>query len=110
MRASKNVWRCIVCGSEAIDKVICYSCEMKEFEKQKSEAGSITEAQLWFIENKTVDRLTIEKVLLIAESEFPKNVWELENLSTEQAKRLTKILLGIKNTREEKELDEIRNS
>lgn len=107
MRTSKNVWRCIVCGSGAIDKVICYSCEMKEFEKQKSEAGSITESQLWFIENKTVDMVTIQEVV---KNEYPEFVWQLHNLSTEQAKRLTKILLDIKNTREEKELDEIRNS
>jgi len=107
MRASKNVWRCILCGSEAIDKVICYLCETKEFEKQKSEEGSITESQIWFIENKTVDMITIQEVI---KNEYPEFVWQLHNLSTEQAKRLTKLLLRIKSEREEQKLDEIRNS
>jgi len=91
-RADADTFRCIVCGETTKHEVICYGCTMAEWKKQKLEPGSITGAQIYFIERKCLSKLSEEvgqKILLEVVPD-----WQgLENLSCQQAKDITAKLL-----------------
>lgn len=97
-RTSKDHFRCIVCGGESIGTVICHSCSENEMSNQKSEPSSITAQQLWYI-NKNFDIITTQEAVKIIN---PDCVWDLDNLSCQEAKRLISTLHNCIDTQEEK--------
>mgnify|MGYP003500166455 FL=1 len=97
MRNSAKTWTCIICGNEAMDAVVCYSCTLKEWKRQKELPGSITAAQIYFIEKQLgkLDSTTSYNILFEVVPEYN---YDMELLSTEQAKEITaKLLDAISN-------------
>ena len=92
MRSSAKTWTCIVCGNDAMDAVVCYECTLKEWKRQKELPGSITAAQIYFIE-KQLGKLDSTTSYNIFFEVFPEYDYDMELLSTEQAKEITAKLL-----------------
>jgi hypothetical protein len=93
-RADTSTWKCVMCGEVTHNnEVICYGCTIKEWKKQKEELGSITVAQVYFIEKKCLTKLPSDKTIDIILSVVPEYDYDIENLSCEQAKDITAKLL-----------------
>jgi hypothetical protein len=88
MRSDAETWTCIVCGGEARDSVVCRECEMNEQARQKNAPASITQKQVWFIENKCLSKLNSETTQKIFLETIPEYNYDLDGLSTEQGKKL----------------------
>lgn len=92
-RTNSATWKCIVCGSETSENVICRGCSFAEMNKQKDEAGSITAQQIWFIETKLLSKLESQITYSIILEIVPEYDYDMENLSTNQGKALIAKLL-----------------
>lgn len=94
-RKDSDTWACIICQKETSKSVICLSCQHEEMKKQKQRKGSITAQQIWFIENKLLNKIESQISGQILLELFPDYDYELDNLSTEQGKDLIAKLLEI---------------
>ena len=91
-RTNSKMWKCIICGGSVCDNVICWGCQIEEMKKQKTLPGSITDAQIYFI-NRRITEIGAKTAYQIILSEIPEYDYDMENLSTQQAKNITAKLL-----------------
>jgi len=97
-RTNSRMWNCIKCGDSVCDDVICWGCKIEEMKKQKLAPGSITEAQIYFIEYKCIAKLGAKTAYKMILSVIPEYDYDMEKLSTQQGKDLTAKLLDALDT------------
>lgn len=89
-RINNTTFTCIICKNDTDNSIVCRNCEIEEMKRQKSEPGSITVQQIWYIEHRLgADKITIQEAIKEVNSEC---VWAIEDLSCEEGKKVTKIL------------------
>lgn len=97
-RKNADTFRCIVCGEETNNQIVCHGCTIKELKKQKEEPGSITVQQIYFMERKCLTKLDTQATYRIFLDVIPEYDYDIENLSCQQAKEIiSKLLDAIPN-------------
>jgi len=104
MRYSSKDWRCVICGKDAYDAVICYDCSQNEKDKQRNQPGSLTERQhnyiLHLLEKTGGYRIFLanaDRLMMIIIPDYE----DLQDITANQAGELISSLLSVTNDDED---------
>ena len=99
-RDNKDTFRCIVCKKIMSDgEVLCCECRALEINKQKSEKGSVTEAQIYKI-NKLSYHLSADILTGILKSVMSEYEYNTEDFSCDEAKIVIGLLMDADEKRD----------